>query len=174
MEHITAGEGRDAETRVPSAEAPSAVPVREGVAGPHGAGSPTPLEVLAGYGVEAAAEEAARPSPRESPRISAATDILETEDDTPSEEEEVGDKSQVDGPGPEVATNPKLMVLDQKYRQLEERYNFLQDQCALSRKLQKTAIQLRDKMWPDASPRNEPGAEMLEQAEAEADAEPCI
>lgn len=60
-----------------------------GVAGPPGAGSPIPMEVLAGHGVEAAAEEAARPSARESLRISTATEILETEDDTPSEEEEV-------------------------------------------------------------------------------------
>ncbi|OAE29773.1 hypothetical protein AXG93_3535s1010 [Marchantia polymorpha subsp. ruderalis] len=38
------------------------------------------------------------------------------------------------------------MALDHKYRQLEERYNFLQDQCTLPRKLQKTAIPLRDEM----------------------------
>ncbi|OAE33325.1 hypothetical protein AXG93_4123s1000 [Marchantia polymorpha subsp. ruderalis] len=56
---------------------------------PTGASSPTPLEVLAGHGVEAAVEEAVQPSSRESPRISAATEILETEDDTPLEEEEV-------------------------------------------------------------------------------------
>ncbi|OAE32104.1 hypothetical protein AXG93_4202s1060 [Marchantia polymorpha subsp. ruderalis] len=46
----------------------------------------------------------------------------------------------------DAATNPELMVLDQKYRQLEERYNFLQDQCALSRKLQKAALKLQDEM----------------------------
>ncbi|OAE32327.1 hypothetical protein AXG93_2801s1000 [Marchantia polymorpha subsp. ruderalis] len=88
LEHIPTGEGRDAETLVPSAEAPSAGPDWEDVVGPPGAGSPTPLEVLGGHGVEAAAEEATRPSARESPRISAATEILETEEDTPSEEEE--------------------------------------------------------------------------------------
>ncbi|OAE21336.1 hypothetical protein AXG93_2712s1050 [Marchantia polymorpha subsp. ruderalis] len=87
LELITTGEGKDAETRVPSALASSAVLVREGVAGPPGAGSPTPLEVLARHGVEATAEEAVRPSARESTRIFAATKILETEDDTPSEEE---------------------------------------------------------------------------------------
>ncbi|OAE24041.1 hypothetical protein AXG93_2028s1000 [Marchantia polymorpha subsp. ruderalis] len=81
---IAVGEGRDAETRVPLA-----VPVREGVVGQPGVGSPTPLEVLAGHGVEAAEEEAARPSARESSRISAATEILKTEDDTPSEDKEV-------------------------------------------------------------------------------------
>ncbi|OAE32620.1 hypothetical protein AXG93_3515s1040 [Marchantia polymorpha subsp. ruderalis] len=63
--------------------------VREGVASPPRAGSPTPLEVLAGHGVKAAVEEAARPSARESPRIFVTTEILETKDDTPSKEEEV-------------------------------------------------------------------------------------
>ncbi|OAE29702.1 hypothetical protein AXG93_509s1550 [Marchantia polymorpha subsp. ruderalis] len=65
------------------------------------------------------------------------TDFLETKEDTPSEEEE-------------VATNPELMVMDQKYRQLEERYNFLQDQCALAQKLQKAALKLRDEMVTNA------------------------
>ncbi|OAE31909.1 hypothetical protein AXG93_2894s1000 [Marchantia polymorpha subsp. ruderalis] len=74
----------DAETSVPSVG-----PDWKDVVGPPGAGSPTPLEVLAGHGVEAASEEAARPSARESPRIYAATKILETEEDTPSEEEEL-------------------------------------------------------------------------------------
>ncbi|OAE24416.1 hypothetical protein AXG93_4530s1180 [Marchantia polymorpha subsp. ruderalis] len=46
-------------------------------------------QVLAGHGVKAGAEEATPLSSRESPRISEATEILETEDDTPSEEEEV-------------------------------------------------------------------------------------
>lgn len=89
LEHISTGEGRNAETRVPSAEAPSALPDQDDVVGPPGAGSPIPLEVLAGHEVEAAAEEAARPCARELPRISAATEILETEDDTPLKEEEV-------------------------------------------------------------------------------------
>ncbi|OAE32389.1 hypothetical protein AXG93_3671s1080 [Marchantia polymorpha subsp. ruderalis] len=84
LEHIPMGEGRDAKTRVPSAG-----PDWEEVVGPPRTGSPTPLEVLAEHEVEAAAEEAARSSARESPRFSAATEILETEEDTPSEEEEV-------------------------------------------------------------------------------------
>ncbi|OAE19348.1 hypothetical protein AXG93_3548s1010 [Marchantia polymorpha subsp. ruderalis] len=89
LEQIVVGKSRDGETRGPSAEAPSAVAVREGVAGPPGAGSLIPLEVLARHRVEAAAEEAARPCARELPRISAATKILEIKDDTPSAEEEV-------------------------------------------------------------------------------------
>ncbi|OAE19091.1 hypothetical protein AXG93_2062s1020 [Marchantia polymorpha subsp. ruderalis] len=76
------------DTRVPSAEPPSAGLDWEDVVGPSGAGSPTPLEVLVEHGVEAPVEEAARPSARESPRISAATEIIETEEYTPSEEEE--------------------------------------------------------------------------------------
>ncbi|OAE21412.1 hypothetical protein AXG93_3954s1020 [Marchantia polymorpha subsp. ruderalis] len=172
LEHIPTSKGRNAETRVTLA-----VPRRDDVVGPPGAGSPTPLEVLAGHGVEAAVEEAARPNARESPSISLVTEILETEDDTPSVEEEVQsvrgtpigvlceqvvplprylDRKAIKYGDPrqcgsyvelvqnrtriKVATNPKLMVLDQKYQQLEERYNFLQDKCALSRKLQKTAI----------------------------------
>ncbi|OAE27306.1 hypothetical protein AXG93_2817s1110 [Marchantia polymorpha subsp. ruderalis] len=86
---VAAGEGRDGETRVPSAQAPSAIAVRAGVAGLLGADSPTLLEVLAGHGVAAAAEEATRLNARDSPRISSATEILATKDDTPSEEEEV-------------------------------------------------------------------------------------
>ncbi|OAE36018.1 hypothetical protein AXG93_838s1040 [Marchantia polymorpha subsp. ruderalis] len=111
-----------------------------------------------GRGVEVAAEEAARLSSRESPRISAATEILETEDNTASEEEEAesvrGTPTGVlceqvvpllrclDRKAPKyadprhrgsyvelvrnwtrikVATNPELIALDQKYRQLEER-----------------------------------------------------
>ncbi|OAE28289.1 hypothetical protein AXG93_2507s1000 [Marchantia polymorpha subsp. ruderalis] len=183
LEQVAAGEGRNGETRVPSAQAPSAVAVRAGVADPPGASSPTLLELLAGHGVEAAVEEAARPSARESPRISTATEILETEDDTSLEEEEVEsvrgtptgvlceqmvpllrylDRKAIKYGDPchrgsyvelvrnrtriKVATNPEVMALDQKYRQLEERYNFLQDQCIIPRKLQKTAIQLRDEL----------------------------
>ncbi|OAE31264.1 hypothetical protein AXG93_1962s1210 [Marchantia polymorpha subsp. ruderalis] len=74
QEQVAAGEGTDEETRVPSAQAPSAVAVRAGAAGPPGASFPTPLEVLARHGVEAAVEEAARPSARELPRISMARD----------------------------------------------------------------------------------------------------
>ncbi|OAE29762.1 hypothetical protein AXG93_810s1030 [Marchantia polymorpha subsp. ruderalis] len=61
LEHISTGEGRNAETRVTLAEAPSAVPGRDDVVGPPGAGFPTLLKVLAGHVVEAAAEEAAKP-----------------------------------------------------------------------------------------------------------------
>ncbi|OAE21012.1 hypothetical protein AXG93_2024s1250 [Marchantia polymorpha subsp. ruderalis] len=148
LEQVAAGKDADGETRVPSAQAPSAIAVRAGVAGPSGAGSPTPLEVLAGHGVEAAVEEATRSCARESPRISAATEILDTEDDTSSEEEEVESVRELvrNRTRIKVATNPELMALDQKYRQLEECYNFLQDQCTLSRKLQKTAIQLRNEL----------------------------
>ncbi|OAE19002.1 hypothetical protein AXG93_4538s1000 [Marchantia polymorpha subsp. ruderalis] len=56
---------------------------------PPGARSPTPLEMLAGRGAAVAAEKVAQPSSRESPRNSAATKILGTEDDTGSKEEEV-------------------------------------------------------------------------------------
>ncbi|OAE34867.1 hypothetical protein AXG93_2528s2360 [Marchantia polymorpha subsp. ruderalis] len=89
VDHIPAKEGGDVETRVlsvgvTSAHTPSAVPVREVAAS-----SPTPLEVLAGHRVEAAVEENSRPSDRESPRISSTTKILETEDDSPSEDKEV-------------------------------------------------------------------------------------
>ncbi|OAE23647.1 hypothetical protein AXG93_4720s1120 [Marchantia polymorpha subsp. ruderalis] len=113
--------------------------------------------------------------------------ILETEDDTPSEEEEVEsvggtptgvlceqvvpllrylDRKATKYGNPrhrgsyvelvrnrtriKVATNFELMVLDQKYRQLEERYNFLQEQCTISRKLQNAAIQLRDEVAANA------------------------
>ncbi|OAE20376.1 hypothetical protein AXG93_3932s1000 [Marchantia polymorpha subsp. ruderalis] len=62
LKQVAAGKGRDEETRVPSAQVPSVVAVRAGVAGPPGASSPTHLEVLVGHGVEAAGEEAARPA----------------------------------------------------------------------------------------------------------------
>ncbi|OAE34716.1 hypothetical protein AXG93_265s1010 [Marchantia polymorpha subsp. ruderalis] len=45
-----------------------------------------------------------------------------------------------------VATNPELIALDQKYRQLKERYDFLQEQFTISRRLQKAALQLRDEL----------------------------
>ncbi|OAE19146.1 hypothetical protein AXG93_3828s1020 [Marchantia polymorpha subsp. ruderalis] len=70
-------------------ELPSAEPEWEDLARPTRVGFPTPLEMLAAHGVEATAEEAARPSARESPRISAAIEIVESEEKTPSEEEEV-------------------------------------------------------------------------------------
>lgn len=73
LENIPTLEGREDEdrnagTRVPSAEGvnelPSAEPEWEDLRRPTGVGSPTPLEMLAGHGVEAAAEEAARPRAR--------------------------------------------------------------------------------------------------------------
>ncbi|OAE33235.1 hypothetical protein AXG93_3105s1430 [Marchantia polymorpha subsp. ruderalis] len=89
--HIPTAEGRDAVTRVPSAEEatelPSAELNLEDLAVSTRVGSPTPLEMLAGQGAMAAAEEAMRPSARESPRISAAKEILEIKDDTTPEEE---------------------------------------------------------------------------------------
>lgn len=45
-----------------------------------------------------------------------------------------------------MAAKPELIAHDQKYRNLEERYNFMQDQWALTRKLQKAALKLRAKM----------------------------
>ncbi|OAE21416.1 hypothetical protein AXG93_3954s1060 [Marchantia polymorpha subsp. ruderalis] len=45
-----------------------------------------------------------------------------------------------------VAANPALIAQDQKYQNLEERYNFLQYQWALTRKLQKAALKLQDEM----------------------------
>ncbi|OAE22854.1 hypothetical protein AXG93_2582s1000 [Marchantia polymorpha subsp. ruderalis] len=129
------------ETCVPSAQTPLAVAVWVGDTGPQGASSPTPLEVLARRGAEAAAKEAARLSSRESPRISAATEILDTEDDTASEEEEMESVR---------AKNLELIALDQKYWQLEERYDFLQEQFTISRKLQKKALELRDDVAANA------------------------
>ncbi|OAE27760.1 hypothetical protein AXG93_2786s1030 [Marchantia polymorpha subsp. ruderalis] len=43
-----------------------------------------------------------------------------------------------------VATNPELISLDQKYRELEEKNDVLQGHLALSRRLHKTVLQLRD------------------------------
>lgn len=51
-------------------------------------GSPTALDILAGSGAAVAEEEAARPSPVGSPGTSVATEILETDEDTSSEEEQ--------------------------------------------------------------------------------------
>ncbi|OAE23876.1 hypothetical protein AXG93_3001s1050 [Marchantia polymorpha subsp. ruderalis] len=46
----------------------------------------------------------------------------------------------------EMAADAALIAQDQKYGNLEERYNFLQDQWALTSKLQKAALKLRDEM----------------------------
>ncbi|OAE23680.1 hypothetical protein AXG93_4520s1030 [Marchantia polymorpha subsp. ruderalis] len=152
-----------------------------GEAGPPEVRSPTPLEMLAGSGAAVAAEEATRPTSRQSPRISVATEILNSEDDSSSEEQEV---ESVQGtptgvlckqvvpllryldfkaakyadprhPGSyvelvknrsriKVATNLELISLDHKYRELEEKNNVLQGHLALSRRLHKTVLQLRD------------------------------
>ncbi|OAE18214.1 hypothetical protein AXG93_3354s1020 [Marchantia polymorpha subsp. ruderalis] len=187
LANIPTAEGRDEGTRLPSAEGatelPSAEPEWEDLAALTGVGSPTPLEMLAGHGVEAGAEEAVRPSARESSRISGATKILESKEDTPSEEEEVKsvqgtptgvlceqvvpllrylDRKAAKYEDPcqggsyvelvrhqtriKVAAIPEFIAQDQKYRNLEEHYNFLQDQWALARKLQKVALKLRDEM----------------------------
>ncbi|OAE25394.1 hypothetical protein AXG93_4620s2090 [Marchantia polymorpha subsp. ruderalis] len=130
-------EGRNAGTRVPSAvvlsaeganELPSAEPEWEHLAAPTGISSPTPLEMLAGHGVEAVAKEAMRPCARESPRILAATEILESEDDTPPVEEEVQS----------MRGTPTGVLCEHV------------DQCALARKLQKAALKLRDEMVANA------------------------
>ncbi|OAE25057.1 hypothetical protein AXG93_4094s1080 [Marchantia polymorpha subsp. ruderalis] len=109
--------------------------------------------MLAGRGAEVAAEEAAHPSSRESPRISAVTEILKTEHDTGSEEEEV-DLVRGTPTGvlceQVVATNPELIALDLKYRQMEERYDILQERFTLTLRLQKKALELQDSMVSDA------------------------
>ncbi|OAE27362.1 hypothetical protein AXG93_441s1230 [Marchantia polymorpha subsp. ruderalis] len=91
--HIPTAKCKNAETRVPSAEEATKLPSTEqdweDLAVSTEVGSPTPLEMLARQGMEAAAEEVVRPSARETPRVSAAIEILETEDDTPSEKQEV-------------------------------------------------------------------------------------
>ncbi|BBN19980.1 hypothetical protein Mp_8g15400 [Marchantia polymorpha subsp. ruderalis] len=74
-------------TKVTAASTPSQTEDRAGT-GAQAVGSPTALDILAGSGAAVAAEAAARHSSRESPRDSVATEILETEDDTSSEEQE--------------------------------------------------------------------------------------
>ncbi|OAE20086.1 hypothetical protein AXG93_105s1010 [Marchantia polymorpha subsp. ruderalis] len=173
--------GRKEETRVPLAQAPSAIAERTGEAGPTEERSPTPLEILAGSGAAVAAEEAARPSSKESPRISVATEILDSDDKESSEEEEVEsvqgmptgvlceqvvsllrylDRKVAKYADPlhrgsyvklvrnrtrtKVATNPELISLDNKYCELEEKNNCLQGPLTLSRKLNKTLLQMHD------------------------------
>ncbi|OAE24747.1 hypothetical protein AXG93_1681s1000 [Marchantia polymorpha subsp. ruderalis] len=122
-------EGRDAGTRVPSAEGANKMtseePEREDLVGPTGVSSSTPLEMLARHGVEAAVEEAVRPSQCEG---GSYVELDRNRTRT------------------KVTANPELIAQDQKYRTLEERYNFLQDQWALTRKLQKAALKMRDEM----------------------------
>ncbi|OAE30616.1 hypothetical protein AXG93_1037s1020 [Marchantia polymorpha subsp. ruderalis] len=74
-------------TKVTAAPTPSRTEDRAGT-GAQAVGSPTALDILAGSGAAVAAEAAARHSSRESPRDSVATEILETEDETSSEEQE--------------------------------------------------------------------------------------
>ncbi|OAE29192.1 hypothetical protein AXG93_2789s1020 [Marchantia polymorpha subsp. ruderalis] len=82
LEESAEGEGWKEKTCVPSAQAPSAIEDRAREVGPPEAKSPTVLEMLAGSGAAVAVEEVARPSCRESPRISVATEILDSEDDS--------------------------------------------------------------------------------------------
>ncbi|OAE23633.1 hypothetical protein AXG93_4084s1000 [Marchantia polymorpha subsp. ruderalis] len=133
-----------------------------------------------GIGAAVAAEEATRPSSRESPRISVAKVNLDLEDESSSEGQEVesvqgtptrvlceqvvpllGDLDRKAAKYADrrhrgsyvklvrnrtrikVATNPQLISLDRKYRELEEKNDALQGHLTLSRKLHK-APQLRD------------------------------
>ncbi|OAE34089.1 hypothetical protein AXG93_2891s1130 [Marchantia polymorpha subsp. ruderalis] len=117
LEESAKDEGRKEETRVPSAQAPLAVADRAGEAGPVEARSPTPLEILARSGAAVAAAEATRSSSRELPRISVATEILDSED---KEDESISEG------------------------ELEEKNNVLHEHLTLSPKLQKAVLQLRD------------------------------
>ncbi|OAE27168.1 hypothetical protein AXG93_4666s1400 [Marchantia polymorpha subsp. ruderalis] len=78
---------RTSANRTSEAGLPKAIADQTSEAALPKARSPTPLEMLAGSGAAVAAEEAARPSSRESPRNSVVIEILE--DDSGSEEEEV-------------------------------------------------------------------------------------
>ncbi|OAE33752.1 hypothetical protein AXG93_1264s1000 [Marchantia polymorpha subsp. ruderalis] len=136
LEKPAEDEGKKEETREPSAQTPSAVAIWGGEACPPGARSPIPLEMLAERGVAVAAEEAARPSSRELLRISEATKILDTEDDTGSEDEEVesvrgSNESRADSPGPEVPAAGGEVQLPTRTL------------CPLA-KAAETALQLRD------------------------------
>ncbi|OAE28261.1 hypothetical protein AXG93_4492s1520 [Marchantia polymorpha subsp. ruderalis] len=84
-ERSATDEGRKEETR-----APSAVADQVGGADLPGAGSPTALDILAGSGAAAATAEATQSNSRESPRISVATEIPDSED----EEEESSSEEQ--------------------------------------------------------------------------------
>ncbi|OAE23238.1 hypothetical protein AXG93_620s1050 [Marchantia polymorpha subsp. ruderalis] len=76
LEKLATDEGRKEETRVPSAVAD-----RVGEADLPEAKSPTALDVLAGSVAAIAVAEATRPNSRESPRISLAIEILDSEDE---------------------------------------------------------------------------------------------
>ncbi|OAE19635.1 hypothetical protein AXG93_3248s1000 [Marchantia polymorpha subsp. ruderalis] len=192
LEESAKDEGQKEETRVPSAvdvfgDAPLAIADRAGEAGLPEARSPTALEMLVGCGAAVAAEEAVRPSSRESPRISVATEILDSEDESSSEGQEVEsvqgtptgvlceqvvlllrylNRKAAKYADPchrrsyvelvrnrtriKVATNPKLISLDRKYRELEEKNDALQGHLALSRKVHKAVLQLRNDATTEA------------------------
>ncbi|OAE23644.1 hypothetical protein AXG93_4720s1090 [Marchantia polymorpha subsp. ruderalis] len=142
LEHIPTGKGRNAETRLPSTEAPLVIPDRDDVVGPPGAEDDTP------------SEEGEVKSVRGTPTGVLCEQVVPLLRYLDRKTTKYGDPFQCGSyvelvqnrTRIKVATNPELIVLDQKYRQLGVRYNFLQDECALSRKLQKTAIQLRDEI----------------------------
>lgn len=50
----------------------------------------------------------------------------------------------------QVATNPELISLDHKYRELEEKNNVLQGHVTLLRRLHKTILELRDDVAAEA------------------------
>ncbi|OAE26643.1 hypothetical protein AXG93_793s1030 [Marchantia polymorpha subsp. ruderalis] len=155
---IVAGEGSDGKTCVPLAQAPSAVAVREGVAGPPGAAT----KILETEDDTPSKEEEVQ-SVRGTPSGVLYEQVVPLLWYFDRKATKYGDSRQCGSyvelvknqTRIKVATNPELMALDQKYRQLEKRYNFLQDQCSLSRKLQKTAIQLRDELVSKAQPEIE-------------------
>ncbi|OAE31461.1 hypothetical protein AXG93_725s1510 [Marchantia polymorpha subsp. ruderalis] len=128
--------GRKEETRVSSA-----VAERTGEAGPTGERSPTPLEMLAESGAAVAAEEAARSSSRESPGISVATEILDSDDESSSEGQE---SESVKGTPTGVLCEqvvPLLRYLDRKtakYADPRHRRSYVE------LKLQKEVNQLRE------------------------------
>lgn len=77
---------------MPSAQSPSAVADRVGGADLPESRSPTALDILAEIGAVVATAEATQSNSRESPRISVATEILDSEDEedeSSSEEQEV-------------------------------------------------------------------------------------
>ncbi|OAE20492.1 hypothetical protein AXG93_4698s1440 [Marchantia polymorpha subsp. ruderalis] len=100
--------------------------------------------MLVGSGAAVAAEEASRPSSRESLRISMATKILDSEDDSGLEEQEV---ESVQGTPTRVLCEqvvPLLRYLDRKAgKELEEKNDALQGHLTLSRRLHKAVLQLR-------------------------------
>ncbi|OAE19406.1 hypothetical protein AXG93_1096s1020 [Marchantia polymorpha subsp. ruderalis] len=110
-------EGWKEETRVPSAQAPSAIAYQTGGADLSRAGQPTALDILAGSGAAAAAAEATQPNSRESPRNSVATEILNSEDDEDESSSEEQEEELVQGMPIGVLCEqvvPLLRYLDRK------------------------------------------------------------